>query len=118
MKIERKWAMPSMHTFTIKPIGELLSRYIPAGGSNWIDPFSGENSPAELTNDHNPEKPTKYHLEAVDFVNQLEGKYDGALFDPPLFIQASIRALSSHWQESHAIRYQYELLQSGVESIS
>jgi hypothetical protein len=23
MKIERKWAMPSMHTFTIKPIKEL-----------------------------------------------------------------------------------------------
>jgi hypothetical protein len=29
MKIERKWAMPSKDTFTIKPIAELLKRYIP-----------------------------------------------------------------------------------------
>ena len=27
MKIEREWAMPSHHTFTIKPIRELLQRY-------------------------------------------------------------------------------------------
>ena len=29
MKIERKFATASHHTFTIKPIAELLSRYIP-----------------------------------------------------------------------------------------
>ena len=27
-KIERKWAMPSRHTFKIKPIRELLNQYV------------------------------------------------------------------------------------------
>ena len=53
--------MPSKNTFTIKPIAELLKRYIPAGGIEWIDPFAGNNSPAELTNDHNPATNAKYH---------------------------------------------------------
>ena len=81
MKIERKWAMPSMHTFTIKPIAELLKRY--NVGKNWIDPFAGENSLAEITNDLNPEKPTKYHMEAKEFVESINREFDGALFDPP-----------------------------------
>ena len=82
MKIERKWAMPSHHTFTIKPIRELLQRY--TVGKDWIDPFAGEHSPAEITNDLNPSKPTKYHLEAIDFLKQLEGdNHSGGLYDPP-----------------------------------
>ena len=74
--------MPSMHTFTIKPIGELVARYV-GDGKGWIDPFAGENSPAEITNDLNPAKPAKYHLHALDFAKMLEGKYEGCLFDPP-----------------------------------
>jgi len=94
MKIERKWAMPSQHTFTIKPIRELLNRYI-YDGANWIDPFAGENSPAEFTNDHNPEKPTTHHMEAIDFVELFENnKFDGALFDPPY----SYRQVSEHYK--------------------
>lgn len=110
MKIERIWAMPSKDTFTIKPIAELLARYIPAGANDWIDPFAGDNSPAEFTNDHNPEKPTKYHLEAVDFVEGFRtvpymhwaihgGRnpgtaFAGALFDPPY----SYRQVSEHYK--------------------
>lgn len=95
MKIERKWAMPSKDTFTIKPIAELLSIYVPAGGKNWIDPFAGDNSPAEITNDHNPEKKTLHHLEAEDFVNLFEKEwFDGALFDPPY----SYRQVSEHYK--------------------
>lgn len=82
MNIRRVWAMPSMHTFTIKPIAELIYKYI-GNGKNWIDPFAGENSPAEITNDLNPNKPAKYHLHAKDFISQLEGSFDGVLFDPP-----------------------------------
>lgn len=74
--------MPSMHTFTIKPIRELVSRYV-GNGKNWIDPFAGENSPAEITNDLNPKKPAKYHMHALEFAKMLEGQYDGCLFDPP-----------------------------------
>ena len=82
MNLQRQWAMPSRHTFTIKPIATLLSKYI-GDGTGWIDPFAGENSPAEITNDLNPNKPTKFHLHAKEFAMQLDGKYKGVLFDPP-----------------------------------
>jgi len=74
--------MPSMHTFTIEPIRQLICRYV-KDGKGWIDPFAGENSPAEITNDLNPEKPAKYHMHALDFAKMLDGQYDGCLFDPP-----------------------------------
>ena len=95
--------MPSMHTFTIKPIKELLGRYvgedtlISKRNGIWVDPFAGENSPAQYTNDHNPAKPTTHHLEAIDFVNELSGissEFDGALFDPPY----SYRQVSEHYK--------------------
>lgn len=79
---KREWAMPSMHTFTIQPIKELVYKYC-VDGKGWIDPFCGENSMAEITNDLNPAKPAKFHLHAKDFANQLTGKYNGVLFDPP-----------------------------------
>lgn len=75
--------MPNRWTFKIKPIRNLLDRYV-RDGKGWIDPFAGENSPAEFTNDINPNRPTKHHLHAIDFIVQLNGKeYDGILFDPP-----------------------------------
>jgi len=82
MKINRKWAQPSRHTFTIKPIADLLSRYI-GDGSGWADPFAGYNSPAEFTNDLNPATPAKSHLDALEFCDGLQGLYKGILFDPP-----------------------------------
>lgn len=83
MKFDRLWAMPSRHTFKIKPIAELLSKYLTCEGKGWIDPFAGENSPAEITNDMNPNKPTQFHLHAKEFAAQLSGQYEGVLFDPP-----------------------------------
>jgi len=38
---------------------------------------------SEITNDLNPDKPAKYHLHAKEFALQLEGIYEGVLFDPP-----------------------------------
>jgi len=83
MTITRIKAPPSEHTFTILPIKELLRRYVKSFGKGWIDPFGGENSPAELTNDLNPNKPTKYHMEAVEFCKQMNGEFEGVLVDPP-----------------------------------
>lgn len=82
MIINRVWAMPSKWTFTIKPIKELLERYV-GDGIGWVDPFAGKYSPAEFTNDLNPEMPTKYHLEAIDFCENMTGKFNGVIFDPP-----------------------------------
>jgi hypothetical protein len=82
MIIKREWAMPDRHTFLIKPIGGLIRKYV-GDGLGWIDPFAGENSPAEITNDLNPLKPAKFHLHAKEFALQLTGMYKGVLFDPP-----------------------------------
>lgn len=84
-RITREWAMPSKDTFTIPPIKELLTRYV-GDGLGWIDPFAGENSPVEITNDLNPNKPTLYHLHAEQFCREIEGTFNGVLFDPPYSI--------------------------------
>lgn len=83
MEIKRVWAMPNKWTFKIKPIKELLNRY--NVGEGWIDPFAGMNSPAEFTNDLNPECKAEYQMDAKDFVNMYNGYqiFDGCLFDPP-----------------------------------
>lgn len=84
MKINRVWAMPNKDTFTIKPIAELLNKYVLNNGNGWIDPFAGKHSPAELTNDLNPDAPTRFHLHAKDFALSISGnEFNGVLFDPP-----------------------------------
>jgi len=84
--INRVWAMPSRWTFTIKPIAELLCRYV-GDGEGWIDPFAGQTSPAEFTNDLNPEMPTLCHDDALAFLELFSGlSFKGALFDPPYSI--------------------------------
>lgn len=74
--------MPNRETFKIKPISELLSKYV-KDGKGWIDPFAGDNSPAEITNDLNMFAKATYNLSAFDFAALLEGDYNGVLFDPP-----------------------------------
>lgn len=87
MKIERKWAMPNKWTFKIKPINELLEEELGSGmfiEGLWLDPFAGQYSPAQIKNDLNPKMPTKYHLEALEFLQQQkDNSVDGVLFDPP-----------------------------------
>jgi len=74
--------MPNKWTFKIKPIAELVARYV-GDGKDWIDPFAGKNSPAEFTNDLHPGSKSTYHLDALDFLKTSTGKYKGCLFDPP-----------------------------------
>ena len=56
--MRRVWAMPHPYTFQIKPIKELLKKYVKDDGKGWIDPFAGKNSPAEITNDLDEKMPT------------------------------------------------------------
>uniref|UniRef100_A0A6M3L0X0 Putative methyltransferase n=1 Tax=viral metagenome TaxID=1070528 RepID=A0A6M3L0X0_9ZZZZ len=93
MIINRVWASPSKWTFTIKPIAELVSRYV-GDGRGWVDPFAGMNSPAQITNDMDTEMPTMYHMEAEEFCRSLPGSYDGVLVDPPY----SYRQISEHYR--------------------
>jgi hypothetical protein len=94
MEINRVWAMPSAWTFKIPPIAALLTRYV-GDGKNWIDPFAGDNSPAEFTNDIHPDRKAIYHIDSLDFCLGLKGIYQGVLFDPPY----SYRQVSEHYKE-------------------
>ena len=85
MKISRCWSMPNKWTFTIKPIAELVARYV-GDGKGWIDPFAGKNSPAEITNDLDPTIPSQTHLDALSCLRQIHGNYNGCIFDPPYSI--------------------------------
>jgi hypothetical protein len=89
----RVWAMPSPWTFQINPIGKLVAAYV-GDGKGWVDPFAGRTSPAEITNDLNPDLPTTYHLEALEFATMLTGRYKGVLYDPPY----SFRQISEHYK--------------------
>jgi len=83
MKINRVYANANHETFKIKPIKKLVDKYV-GDGKGWIDPFSGNNSPAEFTNDLNPNTKAKYHLFAQEFIDKLNGyTYKGCILDPP-----------------------------------
>ena len=83
MIINRTWAMPNSNTFDIKPIGELISRYIKADQYS-IDPFANKNRIAQICNDLNPEYKTQYCMDAYDFLHiHHDGHVDLVLYDPP-----------------------------------
>lgn len=80
--IERVWAMPNKWTFTIKPIAQMIAEEMQGG--LWVDPFAGEHSPADITNDLNPERKTTYHKDALEFLKGFpDNSVDGVLYDPP-----------------------------------
>jgi hypothetical protein len=96
MIITKAWAQPSAWTFTIKPIKELIARYV-GDGIGWVDPFAGQNSPAEFTNDWNPERDTCAHMDAKDFCDVIIPEppgFNGVIFDPPY----SYRQVSEHYK--------------------
>lgn len=84
MEINRAWAMPSKNTFTIKPVKELIERYVKDCKGVIIDPFANTSKIANITNDLNPDYDTTYHMDATKFLEMLEdNSVDIALWDPP-----------------------------------
>lgn len=84
MKVSRAWAMPNKNTFSIKPIAELIERYLNIEDGFWIDPFVGENPYAMYSNDMNPNVKADCHLNAIDFLRQTPQQNDYCMFfDPP-----------------------------------
>jgi hypothetical protein len=94
IKFSRVWAMGNNQTFKIKPIKELLNRHVKNQGVGWVDPFCGHNSPAAITNDHNPKVPAMFHMEALDFAKEVSGELEGVIFDPPY----SFYQISKHYR--------------------
>jgi hypothetical protein len=77
----REWCMPDSNTFSIKPIKNLMLRYL-KGVS--IDPFANTQKLATYTNDLNPEYGTTHNMDALDFLKSFENdSIDTILFDPP-----------------------------------
>lgn len=84
VRLNRIWAMPNKNTFSIKPIKELLGRYVDKDNKLWIDPFANSAKVATITNDLNPEFDTDYHMMALDFMKIfMDSSVYGVLFDPP-----------------------------------
>ena len=82
MTIDRCWAMPSRHTFSIPPIRALIERYKPPGLI--IDPFANSSKIAQVTNDLDPSCDTDYHMDATDFLLLFaDASVDMVLYDPP-----------------------------------
>lgn len=104
--IERRWAMPSGATFTIKPIKSIVSNevfeaYIRANGNAVIiDPFARKSQFGTLTNDINPEYSTDYHMDALDFMREQPDEIaDLVLYDPPYSITQAAQLYKSYGKE-------------------
>lgn len=86
MQFSRVFAMPSADTFSIKPIGDFVQRYVASSGGRSIDPFARNNKLAQYRNDIDPATSAEFHLDAEDFCKSAFGGGSWchlALFDPP-----------------------------------
>lgn len=84
-KFSRVWAMPNGDTFSVKPIGEFVQRYLKRSTMS-VDPFARNKRWATHTNDLNPETSAEYHLDARVFLTLLvaqDVKADLLILDPP-----------------------------------
>lgn len=83
IKITKSWAMPNKNTFSIKPIRELLNRYIKPELLS-IDAFANNSNIATITNDIDTLYHTDYNLDALDFYKLFDSNsVDIVLYDPP-----------------------------------
>ena len=82
MIINRQWCMPNKNTFDIKPIKEIINKYLVDGII--IDPFANKNKIATITNDLDEQYNTDYHMDATDFLKMFDNEsVDMILYDPP-----------------------------------
>ena len=82
MNISKTWSMPNPNTFSIKPIEDLIKKYIRYGVI--VDPFARDSKFGTITNDLDETMPTTYHMDALDFLKMLpDDTVDMILYDPP-----------------------------------
>jgi len=77
--------MPNKDTFSIKPIGEFVKRYLAVSKIS-VDPFARNKNWATHTNDLNTTTSAKHHLDAVEFLIYLGSigtQADLIILDPP-----------------------------------
>lgn len=84
MNIHREWAMPNKKTFSIKPIRELIDKYIKNKNLVIVDPFSNDSKIGTITNDIDPECDSMFHMDATEFLCGIDDEsVDVVLYDPP-----------------------------------
>ncbi len=89
IELSRVWEMPSIWTFKMKSVAALFNKY--NVGKGWADPFAGENSPAEHTNDIEG-RGNHFQMDALEFLESLpDNSMDGVLFDPPYSVEQCLR---------------------------
>ncbi len=87
--------MPNKNTFSIKPIKELIEKYI-TQSDVVVEPFANNSQYGTITNDLDTQYNTTYHLEATDFLKLLDDNIaDIVLYDPPF----SPRQLSESYKK-------------------
>lgn len=116
MIITRQWAMPSPDTFSIKPIGQLVKKYL-AQSEVSVDPFARNCRWATYTNDLNRDTEAEYHLTAHEFLYTLAYKnvrIDLAFFDPPYSLRQIKECYDkyghgfTHKDSQNAVRWTWE----------
>lgn len=102
MIINRQWAMPNKNTFQIKPIKQLINKYIDMQTKESIilNPFAN-NSTYGITNDIDPQYHTDYNMDAIDFLHMFpDNSVDLILYDPPF----SVRQLAESYKKvNHSV---------------
>jgi hypothetical protein len=91
--INRAWCAPSAATFEIKPIRELLSRWL-TDKRAIVDPFARGSQWGSVTNDINPQTSAHHHMDATAFAKMLADQgyvADAILFDPPYSLEQAKR---------------------------
>ena len=95
----RVWAMPNKLTFTIKPIKQLVEKYVKEN-QVIIDPFANESKYGTIRNDLNPEFDTHYHLDALSFLKLMESNSaDVVLYDPPYSITQAAQCYKDYGKD-------------------
>lgn len=63
--------MPNADTFSVKPIGEFVQRYLATSRVS-VDPFARNKRWATHTNDLNPATEAEHHMDAEAFLVMLK----------------------------------------------
>lgn len=105
MIMSREWAMPNHDTFSIKPIGSFVQRYL-SHSTVSVDPFARNKRWSTHTNDLNPTTEAECHMKAFDFLAMLVSKgvkADLVVFDPPYSLRQT-----KECYEGIGIKFTYE----------
>lgn len=126
MKLTRTWQMPNSNTFSIKPISNLIGKYL-SDDMLSIDPFANTSRLAKITNDLNPDYPTDFHLDAIDFLERFETEsVDFILYDPPYSLrqvsecykgvgrEVTMETTQASWNTAHKSQIKRILKPNGI----